>query len=84
MADIESLREASPGYTLIAAWAPRGHALVNHATYENGKVACVLGINGRGTLQVTEEEFLELHAAMVEAVAVLKGKAPTSTEDTSG
>lgn len=81
---VESLFERSGRFTMISAWAPQGRAVVNHTTFEEGGKTCVVGVNGRGSLQVTEPEFLELYEAMCEAVAVLRGKDPTTKEDPRG
>lgn len=78
---IESLFERSGRFTLISAWAPKGRAVVNHTTFEDGSKTCVVGVNGRGSLQLTEAEFFELAQCMAEAVAVVSGKQPTTTPE---
>lgn len=77
MTKIKSLREHAGVMTMVSAWAPTGRAVINHTTFENGQITCVVGINGRGSLQCSEEEFLEYAAAIAEVVRVLNGGEPT-------
>lgn len=66
---------------MISAWAPTGRAVANHTAFENGAITCVVGVNGRGSLQITEGEFDELLAAMNEVERVRKGGEPTTDKD---
>lgn len=78
--EIKSLRETAGAMTMVSAWAPTGRSVINHTTFENGAVSCVLGINGRGSLQCTETEFFEYAAAIAEAVRVLRGGEPSDQD----
>lgn len=81
MNKIESLYEVAGEMTMISAWAPHGRAVVNRTWFPNGAVTCVVGVQGRGSLQITEEEFDELRAAMNEVERVRQGGAPTTDKD---
>ncbi len=76
--NVQSTREEAGEMTMVAAWAPEGRAVVNHTTFQSsGQVTCVVGVNGRGSLQMPENEFREYAACIAEAVRVLDGGEPT-------
>lgn len=79
---IQSLHEQTDRMTMISAWVlGNGRAVVNHTTFPDGNITCVVGVHGRGSLQVTESEFDELLGCLVEIDRVRKGGTPTTTED---
>ena len=78
---IESLYETLDTMTMISSWAPEGLAVANLTSFPGGAVTCVVGVRGRGSLQLTEGEFDELLGCLNEIDRVRKGGTPTTTED---
>jgi hypothetical protein len=82
--NIQSLSETSDKFDMISAWTPKGPAVVNRTIIGlTGQLTNILGISGRGSLQLTDVEFDQLLACMNEVARVRDGGTPTTTEDTA-